>query len=410
MPAEDLRKYRPAVFLTFALFALWGIGHRLYDTLMPEFTSVFAFDFGQLILSQSLYSLVYLVFAIPAALYSRTFGSKATIVFGLGCWAIGAFLFYPAVQQHAFGFFLFSASVMAVGYINLEIGANPLIVGMGPPETTVRRLNFAHACYPLGAFVGLYVGRWMILSDRVLPIDGFTNAVVLPYMVLGAGVLLLAFVIDKVAFPAIATERGGHRHIGGEIRQLLLRPRFLAAVGAMACAAATRMATWALSVVYVEKNLPGVSQIVAADYLLAGLAMYAIGRWLGAFLMFRFDPLKLLAVFAASGVVCGLIATIWGGAIGVYAVVASNFSISIAFATVLGTAIKDLGPLIKTGTALLYMGSSGVAVGLVAMHLIWSVWSLQTAMIVPTLGFAGILAFALTCCRAKTSSAVCAAA
>ena len=38
------RGYRPALVLTFFLFALWGVGHRLYDTLVPEFAQAFALD------------------------------------------------------------------------------------------------------------------------------------------------------------------------------------------------------------------------------------------------------------------------------------------------------------------------------------------------------------------------------
>lgn len=393
MPA--LRKYTPALIVTFALFALWGVGHRLYETLVPEFAKVFAVDSTRLVLMQSVYSVVYLLFAVPAALYSRSFGSKATIVFGLGSWAIGAFLFYPAAQQHAYFFFLFAAFVMSCGYIFVEIGANPLIAAMGPPETTVRRLNFAHAFYPIGVLAALYVGRWVILSNNALPLERLADAVVTPYMVLGAGVLLLAFVVDKLAFPGFATERGRAKELAGEIRTLLSERAFLAAVGAMMCTVASRTGTWALSIWYVEKNLPGTSALAAADYLLVSFILYAIGRWVGALLMFRVEPLRLLVLFAASGVACGLIATLAGGEIGVYAIVASSFFVSIAFATILGTAIKDLGPATKAGTALIYTGSSGVAIGLIAMHLLWTVSSIQVAMIVPTLGFAGILWFAV---------------
>lgn len=395
MPAESLRKYTPAIALTFSMFALWGVGHRLYETLLPGFAKVFALDSTHLVIAQSIYSLVYVVCAVPAAFYSRTFGSKATLVFGLGSWAIGAFLFYPAALQHAFGFFLFAAVVMSCGYILLEIGANPLIAAMGPPETTVRRLNFAHAFYPLGVLIALYVGRWVILSNNALPTERLANAIVTPYMALGAGALLLAFLVDKLAFPAVATERGEPRKLAGEIRILLSRPGFRAAVGALMCTVAARTGIWALSIWYVQKNIPGSSDLVAADYFLASLVVFALGRWIGVLLMFRFDPLRLLALFACGGVVCGLAATLWGGLIGVYAIVASSFFVSIAFATILGTAIKDLGPMTKAGTALMYTGSSGVAIGLIAVHLVWTVSSIQVAMVVPMLGFAGILLFAL---------------
>lgn len=390
------RNHKLAWIVTFSLFALWGVGHQLYNTLVPEFAKVFALNSSELVLAQSVYGFIYLILAVPAAIYSRILGSKATIVFGLGAWCIGAFLFYPAAQQNAFLFFLFAAAVMSCGYIFLEIGANPLVAAMGPPETTVRRLNFAHALYPIGVLTALYIGRWVILSNNALPLDKLADAVVRPYMVLGLGVLALAFLVDKIAFPPVATERGPYKDALREFRILLSRPRFLAAVGAQACNVAARAGSWALIALYVKDAIPGATVETGADYLLAALALYAIGRIVGALLMFWFDPMRLLAVFAVSGLMFGLIACVTSGQTGVYAVVATSFSVSIMYATILGTAIKDLGPMTKAGTALIYTGAAGAGIGLTAMHLIWTVSSIKLAMLVPAFGFLGVLVFALT--------------
>lgn len=223
------------------------MGHRLYDTLVPEFAKVFQLDSSQLVLTQSVYSLVYLLFAVPAAIYSRAFGSKATIVFGLGCWAVGAFLFYPAALQHAFGFFVLAAAIMSCGYILVEIAANPFVARMGTPETATLRLNFAHALYPIGVLAGVYVGRWVVLSDLSRPLDQLSHAVIQPYMVLGGFVLGLAFLTDQIKFPEIATERGRGRGAMGDIRALLARPWFVAAMAAQFCNVAAMAGTWTLS-------------------------------------------------------------------------------------------------------------------------------------------------------------------
>lgn len=390
------RQTRPAVILTFALFALWGAGHRLYETLVPGFAQLFALGSGQLVLTQSIYGIIYLLLAVPAAIYARALGSKAAIVFGLGAWGIGAFLFYPAAQAHAFPYFLAAAAVMSAGYIFVEIGANPIVAGLGPPQTTVRRLNFAHALFPVGGIVALYVGRWVILSDNALPLDRLSEAVVRPYMVIGIVVLALAFLVDKLAFPTHATARGRARALTDEIRTLLARPRFLAAIGAQACCVAARTGAFALGAFYIRDAIPGATASTAADYILAALAAFAIGRWIGAILMFWCNPTRLLALFALSGVVFGAIAAFHGGPIGAYAVVATSFSVSILYATILGTAIKDLGPMTTAGTALIYTGAAGAGLGLTAMHLVWTVSSVELAMLVPTLGFAGVLLFALT--------------
>lgn len=389
------RQHRTAVILTFALFALWGTGHRLYDTLVPEFAKVFGLDSSELVLTQSVYSLVYLLFAVPAAIYSRAFGSKATLVFGLGCWSVGAFLFYPAALQQAFAFFVFAAALMSCGYILVEIAVNPFVARMGSPERATLRLNAAHALYPLGMLAGVYVGRWVVLSDLSRPLSELSHAVIQPYMVLGGLVLGLAFVADQIKFPAIATERGSARKAIGDIRTLLARPWFVAAMGAQFCNVAAMAGTWTLSAWYVKDSMPGATTAAAADFLLLSLVVFAIGRIAGAVLMIWVNPVRLLSLFAAGGAILSLVATFEKGEIGVYAMVATSFTISIMFATVLGTAIKDLGEHIKIGTALIYLGGSGSACGVAAMHLVWTYSSIQFAMLVPALGYLGVLVFAL---------------
>ena len=400
MTEEIFRKHRVAFVLTFGAFALWGIGHRLYETLVPEFAKVFELNSAELVITQSVYAFSYLLFAVPAALYTRAFGSKAGFVFGLGAWCVGAFLFYPAAQQHVFLFFLFAAAVMYCGNIFLEIAVNPVVARMGPPESAIRRLNFAHALYPVGVLAGLYVGRWVILSDLALPLQKLADAVVRPYMVIGVAVLALAFIVDKTKFPSLATERSGSRSATQEFRTLLSRPLFVAAIAAQICGVAARMGTWVLSGPYINEALPGTTMLGAADFLLASLVVFGIARFVGATLMFWFDPGRLLATAAASGLVLSGVATVCGGEIGVYAMVASSISMSITYPTILGIAIRDLGELTKLGTALIYVGGTGSAIGVALMHLVWTFSSIQYVMIVPMIGYAGVLAFAVVNRRA----------
>lgn len=395
MASEVFRKHKPAILLTFGMFALWGVGHQLYNTLVPEFAKTFELNSVELVVTQNVYSFVYFLFAIPAAIYARTFGCKAGLVFGLGAWCVGAFLFYPAAEQHAFLFFLFAAAVLCCGYIFIEIAVNPVVARMGPPESAIRRLNFAHALYPVGVLAGLYIGRWVILSDLALPLEKLASAVVRPYMVIGAIVLALAFLVDKTEFPALATERSRDRGALQEFRTLLSRPLFVAAIAAQFCGVAARAGTWVLSGSYIKEAIPGSTALIAADYLLVSLILYGVGRVTGAILMFWFNPGRLLAIFAASGLVLAGVATVYGGEIGVYAMVASSLSMSITYATILGTAIRDLGPLTKAGTALVYIGGAGSAIGVALMHVVWTFSSIQFAMIVPMIGYTGVLVFAL---------------
>lgn len=392
MAESSIRKL--AVGLTLSLFALWGFGHRLYDTLVPPFAKVFDLSSLALVLTQSVYAITYFLFAIPAGLYVRKFGYKATMVFGLGAFAIGAFLFYPAAEQHAFPFFIFAATVMAIGWISLEVSANPFLARLGPVENIPRTLNFGHALFPVGVLIGVYTGRWVILSDLSLPADRLAQAVVQPCIVIGAAVLVLAFVFDKVPFPPLASERVSHG-AGREIRTLLTRPLFVLGMVAQFAYVAAQAGTWGMATRYVESALPGISATSSADVLLWCLVLYGVGRFVATALMYRFDPGQLLAAFATSGLVLSAVATGLGGKFGVICMMASSLSMSMMFPTILGLSIRDLGPLMNTGTALVYTGGAGGAVGLIAMHLVWTISSVQYSMLVPCLSYAVVLAFAM---------------
>ncbi len=405
MTEKYVRTHALAFCLTISLFALWGLAQRLYDTLVPPFAKVFDLDSFGLVLTQSVYSIVYFLFAIPAALYARKFGYKAAIVFGLGSFGVGAFLFYPAAEQHAFLFFLFAAAMMSCGWIFLEVSANPLIARMGSIETSAQRLNFAQAFYPVGVLLAVYIGRWLILSDLSLPIGRLADAVVQPYIVIGAGVLLLAFLVDKVRFPAVATERVEHGSgARREFRTLLSRPLFMFGVAAQFFYVAAQVGTWTLTTPYVDTALPGIAATSAADVLLWSLLLYGSGRFIGTALMTWIDPDQLLSVFAGAGVLLAAIATGTGGQLGVICMVATSFFMSIMFPTILASTIRDLGPLTKSGTALVYMGGVGGMAGLALMHLVWTISSIQFAMLVPCLSYAVVLAFAIANHRAVTSS------
>ena len=54
----------------------------------------------------------------------RRLGYKAALLIGLGLYAAGAFLFYPAAADHSYGLFLFGLFIIASGLAFLETSAN----------------------------------------------------------------------------------------------------------------------------------------------------------------------------------------------------------------------------------------------------------------------------------------------
>jgi len=55
--------------------------------------------------------------------------------------AVGAFLFYPAAAQRAYGLFLGALFVLASGITLLQVAANPYVAILGPPASASARLT-----------------------------------------------------------------------------------------------------------------------------------------------------------------------------------------------------------------------------------------------------------------------------
>jgi MFS transporter, FHS family, L-fucose permease len=397
--------FTAAFVLTVSLFAVWGLGHRLYQTLVPQFALTFHLHGLQLALFPQVYNFVYIFGAIPAALYARRFGSKAAILLGLGCIGVGAYTLYPAAEMHAFGYLLTAVSILACGWILLEVAANPLAACLGPSRGFVWRLNFAQAFYPVGALAGVMIGRWLVDSDLTMPSARFAYSIAHPYILIAAGVLLLAFLVEEVRFPPVASERcrgGGFAAIG----QLLRRPKFTIAIVAQFCSVLALVGIWSVAAAMIADAFPHRPDGLLGDGFVWALIFFAAGRFIGTALMRTIAPARLLALFAGFGAAFTVLAAATGGFGTAIALLGASFCVSITWPTILGLAIRDTGLAMKPATALIAMGG---ALGGVSQHLlgVWAFSSPQASLLLPALGFAGVLVFALIHHRGEAPGDAC---
>ena len=93
--------------------------------------------------------------AFPAAIFIRRFSYKAGVLLGLGLYAIGAFLFYPAMLTGNYYPFLIAYFILTCGLSFLETSCNPYILSMGDEATSTRRLNLAQSFNPMGSLLGM---------------------------------------------------------------------------------------------------------------------------------------------------------------------------------------------------------------------------------------------------------------
>jgi FHS family L-fucose permease-like MFS transporter len=394
--AGGAQSSRMAIVLTIGLFFLWGLANNLNDVLIAHFRQVFALSDFKSGLIQSAFYLGYFCFAIPAALAAERFGYKATVILGLLLFGVGALLFLPASMQRSYAFFLFALFVIASGLAFLETAANPMVAVMGTAETADQRLNLAQGFNPLGSIAGVALGAMLILSNS--PSQGIAGAatVRVPYACIAVVVLVWAVLLARTPFPLSATQA---RVVQGSplasYGQLLRRPHYLAGVVAQFFYVGAQVGIWSYLIRYTEAAIPGIGVQRAAWLLTLSLMLFMVGRFVGAALLTRFDGARLMALFATVNIALTLLATLSGGMVGITALVAASFFMSIMYPTIFVLSLRNLGPLTKAGASMIVMAIIGGAVLTVAMGLLSDLsGTIRMAMLVPAACFAVVAAYA----------------
>jgi FHS family L-fucose permease-like MFS transporter len=412
--------YLGATILVVALFAFWGMSNSLNDVLIPQFRKTFLLgDFASSFVQFATF-VGYFVFAIPASLFMRRFGYRAAVVMGLTLFGCGALLFYPAAQFGEYHFFLGALFVVASGLSFLETSANPMIAAMGPPESADQRLNFAQTFNPLGTIVGVFLGKELILSDHALTPEqiramepaaqatwraGELAAVKLPYLGIAAVVLLWAVLVAVTKFPPLARRVAADTDAqDGGFRGLAAFPRYWLGVLAQFAYVGAQVGVWSFVIRYTQFNTPGTAEKVAANNLIITLTLFFAGRFIGTLLMSKFRPAVLLGVFAAVDVALCIAAATAGGDLGLYALMATSFFMSIQFPTIFTMSLRGLGPHTKSGSSFLVMAIVGGAVIPPLMGLLSDARDINTAMLIPASCFAVVMAFAWMSRRAEAAA------
>ncbi|MBB3348490.1 MULTISPECIES: L-fucose:H+ symporter permease [unclassified Sphingomonas] len=401
---------RLPLVLVVALFFLWGVANNLNDVLIAHFKKLFVLSDLGAGLVQSAFYLGYFCLAIPAALTMRRFGYRAAVLLGLLLYGAGALMFWPAAAWQSYPAFLLALFVIASGLGFLETSANPLMAKLGSEDSAARRLNLAQAFNPLGSITGVLIGSQFILSGQSGPVTGDAAraaeaaAVQLPYLVIGLGVLVWAVLIRLTPFPPVATERDVEEGVGaaGDFAAVMRSVRVRGGVAAQFFYVGAQVGIWSFLIRYSEVAVPGTGERTAAHYLTLSLVLFMAGRFAGTALMTRVAPARLLAAFAAIAGALTLAAALLGGGVGIVALVATSFFMSIMYPTIFAEAVRDLGALTKSAAALLVMAIVGGAVFPALMGLVSDrSGSIIVAMVVPAACFAVVLFYALSLRRGR---------
>ena len=229
--------------------------------------------------------------ALPAALFMRKYSYKAVILIGLGLYAAGALLFYPAAMTEKFWFFCLGLYVLTFGLAFLETAANPYVLTLGPKETATQRLNLAQAFNPIGSILGLFVAQQYVLkklqSDDIADFSVLdeaskaliktTDLIVIrdPYVVLGLVILavLVLFAVSKIPH---SKEEGIKNKIEDTFKKLFKNRSYTSGVFAQILYVGAQIMCWTYIYQYAEGI--GMDSVSAGYYQMAAFILFTVTR------------------------------------------------------------------------------------------------------------------------------------
>ena len=370
-----MKKNKLALGLIFCLFFLWAISSNLLPTMIRQLMKTCELNTFEASFTESAYWLAYFICPIPIAIFMRRFSYRVGIITGLFIAACGGLLFFPAAQVKSYGVYLCIFFIIATGMCFLETAANPYITVLGDAETAPRRLNLAQSFNGLGAFISAMFLSKLVLSGQnytrdTIPVDypggweGYiqmeTDSMKLPYLILALVLIAVAVLLIVVKLPKVGDEEND------EVKEKLIdfstlkRPHLRWGVIAQFFYNGGQTAINSLFLVYCC-TYAGIDEDTATTFFGLYMLAFLVGRWVGTMIMARVEPTKMLTFYALANVILCIVIIGFGGYVGIYAMLAVSFFMSIIYPTQFSLALNDLGDQTKSGSAFLVMAIVGNA-------------------------------------------------
>lgn len=400
----------PFILIT-SCFSLWGFANDITNPMVKAFSKIFRMSVTDGALVQVAFYGGYFAMAFPAAIFIRKYSYKAGVLLGLGLYAMGALLFFPAMMTGSYYPFLIAYFILTCGLSFLETSSNPYILSMGTEETATRRLNLAQSFNPMGSLLGMYVAMNFI-QNKLNPMDTLersqlSNAefeavrdsdlavLIAPYLVIGVVILIMLLLIRLVKMPKAADQSHSINFVPTLKRIFSIR-HYREGVIAQFFYVGAQIMCWTFIIQYGTRlfMLQGMeekaAEVLSQEYNIVAMIIFCCSRFICTFLLRYLNPGRLLMILAIAGGCFTLGVIVFQDIWGMYCLVAVSACMSLMFPTIYGIALQGLGDDAKFGAAGLIMAILG---GSVLPPVQASIIDMQTLFGMPAVNLSFILPF-----------------
>lgn len=364
-------------------FALWGFANDITNPMVKAFSKIFRMSVTDGALVQVAFYGGYFAMAFPAAMFIRKFSYKAGVMLGLGLYAVGAFLFFPAMLSGSYYPFLIAYFILTCGLSFLETSSNPYILSMGTEETATRRLNLAQSFNPMGSLLGMYVAMNFI-QNRLNPMDTVERSqlsisefetvrdsdlsvLITPYLIIGGVVLMMLLLIRMVKMPKNA-EQSHDINFLPTLKRIAHIPHYREGVIAQFFYVGAQIMCWTFVIQYGTRLFMAggmeekAAEVLSQEYNIVAMVIFCISRFICTFILRYLSPGFLLKILAIAACIFTVGVISLQNILGMYCLVGISACMSLMFPTIYGIALRGLGDDAKFGAAGLIMAILGGSV------------------------------------------------
>lgn len=359
------------------LFFIFGFVTWLNGPLITFVKLAFTLDDVNAFLVPMAFYLSYFFLALPSSAILRRTGMKKGMALGFLVMALGAALFGHYTTMRWYPGALFGLFVTGAGLSLLQTASNPYIIIIGPIASAARRIALMGICNKFAGFLAPFVFGTIALRGlddfdgrvktagsaeaREALLSGFAAQVYWPYMAMAALLVVMGVWMLRSGLPELepARDNAASRQ-GTNVRSLFSHGyMWLGIVALFLYVGVEVLAGDAIGVYGDGFDLPlDQTRLFTSWTLFAMLAGYIAG--------FMITPRYVsqqgyLAMSGTMGVVLCLLAAWTQGYASVAFIAALGFANAMMWPAIFPLAIRGLGALTQTASALLIMAIAGGA-------------------------------------------------
>ncbi|MCK8623436.1 glucose/galactose MFS transporter [Prevotella sp. E13-27] len=341
--------------------------------------------------------------AIPFAMLMSKIGYKGTLLLGLAVAGIGfvinSFGINWAIDAGAnvYIVFLLSMCIVAMGVVMLQNVANPYVMVLGKPESGAFRMTLSQALNSVATTVAPMFITYIIIAGKT-PAPEYVPG---PFLGLGIFTLIICGILVFLKLPKIdegkqAEEESGEKK---EYKSSVFKYThvWLGALGIFMYMGVEigvpSMLPYRFQLLYPDMDSAALAAL-CTSYLSWYWGGMMVGRFVGAGILTKFEPRKLLTACLCLGAACILLSLLTASSmVGIWFMLAAGLFHSVMWPLIFNLGLQELGPHTKAASGVINTGVIGGALLMPVMGAVVDAAGIIIAMCLMFIFYAYIIWF-----------------